>query len=151
LETDQNDVTQVIYTLEPVLHGNLISQSRSSITKYYHYDGEGSTDLLTDSNGLITDRYLYKAYGDSIVSTGTTVNNFTYIGRAGYYFDAELLQYYLRARHYTPSVGRFLSRDPLGILRSDPNLYRYALSNPVRFTDPSGMIHPFVAYVLIPC
>lgn len=36
-----------------------------------------------------------------------------------------------------PKYGRFTSRDPIGFA-GDRNLYRYAKTNPTRFTDPLG-------------
>jgi hypothetical protein len=44
----------------------------------------------------------------------------------------------LGARYYDPSVGRFLSRDPIRYQGGDVNLYRYCGSNPVNGTDPGG-------------
>jgi hypothetical protein len=40
----------------------------------------------------------------------------------------------MRARQYDPTIGRFLSPDPLG------DGYLYAHNNPVAYTDPSGLI-----------
>src|SRR5262249_44516493 len=48
---------------------------------------------------------------------------------------------YLRARHYSPALGRFLQRDTFGGFAARPqslNRYAYAENNPARFTDPSG-------------
>ena len=44
---------------------------------------------------------------------------------------------YLRARHYDPSSGRFFQKDPS---RLEQNVYQYAGSNPVNFSDPSGLL-----------
>jgi RHS repeat-associated protein len=38
------------------------------------------------------------------------------VGQLGYFYDATLLQYYIRARHYRPALARWLSVDPLGFL-----------------------------------
>jgi len=43
--------------------------------------------------------------------------------------------YYLRARYYDPTIGRFLSQDPL----PGGNLYAYVGGNPTNFSDPSGL------------
>lgn len=48
---------------------------------------------------------------------------------------------YLRARHYAPSVGRFLTRDTWGgdVNRSlTLNRWIYTEGNPINYIDPSG-------------
>jgi hypothetical protein len=49
---------------------------------------------------------------------------------------------YLRARFYDPTLGRFVSRDPLaGAIGNPLNLHRYIYGNadPVNNTDPTGL------------
>jgi RHS repeat-associated protein len=138
LEADQNDVTQVLYTLQPIGYGNLISQVRAAVTNLYLFDGLGSTSQLTDAFGSVSDSYLYKGFGVILNTTGSTINACRFLGRVGYYFDVELADYLLRARLYDPLLGRFLSQDPLGVL-AGINLYAYARSNPIARLDPSGM------------
>jgi RHS repeat-associated protein len=89
---------------------NLISQERGGVKSFYHADGLGSTRFLTDNLGTVTDAYVYDAYGNTLSSSGTTVNNYLYTGEQ---FDRNLGEYYLRARYYNPSEGRFTGRDPL--------------------------------------
>src|SRR5581483_10899415 len=58
---------------------------------------------------------------------------------------------YLRARYYDPSIGRFLSKDPLPGAVWDPgsqNAYAYAGNNPVTHSDPTGMCVPVCAALL---
>src|SRR5580692_12122705 len=40
---------------------------------------------------------------------------------------------------YSPTIGRFLSRDPIG-LGPDTNPYRYCGNSPTNGTDPSGQL-----------
>ena len=59
-------------------------------------------------------------------------------------------EYYLRARSYSPRVGRFTQPDPHwnpGNMQSSPNaihqaanLYAFGINNPVKWIDPSGRI-----------
>ena len=41
---------------------------------------------------------------------------------------------------YDPTVGRFLTEDPLGFDANDPNLYRYVTNGPTNAVDPEGTI-----------
>jgi RHS repeat-associated protein len=143
LETDASNIIQAVYSLEPVIYGNLVSQRRSGATSYYLFDALGSTRQLADSTGSVTDSYLYDSLGNGLFSSGTTSNFFRYVGRPGYYYGPDLAKLYLRARTYDPASGRFLSRDPLAYAGEETNLYRYALNSPVNFTDPSGYVIPF--------
>ena len=56
----------------------------------------------------------------------------------GYYFDQKSDSYYVRVRHFDAVLGRWTSQDPLGYSGSKRNLYEYASSCPLRYTDPSG-------------
>lgn len=50
---------------------------------------------------------------------------------------------YMHARYHSPHLGRFLSFDPLGGDDANPqswNRYAYGLGNPLKYTDPSGLI-----------
>jgi RHS repeat-associated protein len=61
-------------------------------------------------------------------------NPFTYTARET--ADAGFMYY--RARYYQPSVGRFVSEDPLRWAEG-PNFYAYVGDNPIKFSDPSGL------------
>lgn len=50
---------------------------------------------------------------------------------------------YLRARYYSPELGRFISQDPVKGSINNPsslNRYAYVSNNPINLTDPSGLI-----------
>jgi RHS repeat-associated protein len=107
-------------------------------TSFYVYDGAGSVRQLANYNGAVTDEYGYDAFGYSFTKQGTTPNNYLYRGEQ---FDSDLGLYYLRARYYSPSTGRFMSRDPEGGIITDPatlHKYFYASGDPVNRIDPSG-------------
>lgn len=118
---------------------DLISQKRGDTISYYHADALGSIRLITNTSGQVTDSYVYDAYGNILGSTGNTVNSYRYTGEQ---FDQNLGEYYLRARYYNPSTGRFTARDPFAGLLDEPlslAKYPYVHGNPVNFTDPSGL------------
>jgi RHS repeat-associated protein len=120
----------------------LISQRRSGVDSFYISDALGSTRALTNSAGVVTDRYSYDAFGQLLSSTGTTVNSFLYTGEQR---DDAAGFYYLRARYYDSAIGRFLSQDPYaGSLQEPLSLQKYAYvqNNPVNRTDPTGLYGP---------
>ena len=64
-------------------------------------------------------------------------------GYAGEQRDPETGYYYLRARFYDPTIGRFTSQDTVCSSVQHPaafNLYVYGLGNPVLCADPSGHV-----------
>jgi RHS repeat-associated protein len=72
---------------------------------------------------------------------GNTTNSFRYLGRYGILDEGNGLCY-ARARHFSPTLGRFLTKDPLTGKEGDGqslNRYAYALNNPIRLLDISGL------------
>ena len=55
----------------------------------------------------------------------------------GQYWDEETGLHYNRYRYYDPAAGRFLSKDPIGLLGGE-NLHLYA-PTPTGWTDPNGL------------
>jgi RHS repeat-associated protein len=66
-------------------------------------------------------------------------------GYAGRQYDRESGQYYNRSRMYSSALGRFTTKDPIG-LKGGINLYRYTNNNPLQYNDPDGECG---AYVLL--
>ncbi len=83
---------------------------------YYHFDALGSTRLLTDGTGAVTDTYSYDAWGNVTAHTGTITQPYQYVGQLGYYShyqDVNLPLLQLGVRFYDPALGRFTQVDPL--------------------------------------
>jgi len=128
---------------------DLISMTRGGQTFYYHFDGLGSTRLLTDTNGSVTDTYSYDAFGNLIQRTGNTDNPFLFTGQQ---YDVNIGFYYLRARYYSPSNGRFAALDPfVGDPFAPMSLHRYLYANAdsVNKIDPSGAMTMTEAFTAI--
>jgi RHS repeat-associated protein len=108
------------------------------IPTFYGYDGAGSVRTLTDTTGTVTDTDDYDAWGNAVSTSGTTPNAYLYQGEQ---YDSDLGLYYLRARYFNPSTGRFLTTDPDAGAVSDPatlHRYLYATGDPVNRLDPTG-------------
>jgi len=121
------------------VHGDdLVSQERSGVVSYYHYDGLGSVRVLTDDIETVTDTYTFDAFGTMLAATGTTVNSHLFTGEQ---YDPNVGFYYLRARWMNPETGRFTRMDDYWGGEYDPvslHKYMYANANPVNMVDPSG-------------
>jgi RHS repeat-associated protein len=138
LETDAQGNVLASYTYGV----GLISQRRGGVDSFYGTDALGSVRLLTDSGGAVTDTYTYGSFGDLLGHTGTTVNSRMFTGEQ---LDSAAGLYYLRARYYNPTAGRFLTADSFAGVTFDPrthNRYAYALDNPINNTDPLGLYSP---------
>ena len=92
-------------------------------------DAHGNTD---EAYGTTTKRYIYDAYGNQINENADDDNPYRYCGEN---YDEETGLYYLRARYYDPSIGRFLSEDPA---QDGLNWYVYCGNNPVMRIDSTG-------------
>ncbi|MBT1077317.1 RHS repeat-associated core domain-containing protein, partial [Geobacter grbiciae] len=66
---------------------------------------------------------------------------FKYVGTYGVMSEPNGL-YYMKARYYDASIGRFISEDPAGFSAGDVNLMAYVGGNPIMGVDPSGLINP---------
>jgi RHS repeat-associated protein len=98
----------------------------------YRYNG------LADQAGAVTFAQTYDLYGVVTTSAGLSASGY---GFTGEYQSGDSV--YLRARHYAPSTGRFLSRDTWRGDANRPlsfNRWGYGYGNPVNFVDPTGHI-----------
>jgi RHS repeat-associated protein len=68
------------------------------------------------------------------VQTSSPACPFIFTGQR---FDAETGLYYYKRRYYSPELGRFIGRDPIGY-RGGMNAYEYVGDNPSGYTDPEG-------------
>ena len=136
METNSSGTAQNYY-----IYGadGLVSRigANGSTTHYYVSDYRGSVVAMTDAttSANVTHQYQYDEFGNLLQSQETDANPFRYVGKYGLMYETEDL-YFVRARYYDPSIGRFLSEDPIW----STNLYPYVDNNPIMGIDPSGKI-----------
>ena len=135
LDSNGNQTARNVFAM-----GSIISRTTAQGTLYYLYDGRGNVAHLTNSMGYSVKDYEYDAFGNEKNPGTNDTNPFRYRGE---YFDNETRTYYLRARNYDPSTGRFTQRDAFIGFHDDPlslNRYTYGHNNPIRYRDPSGYV-----------
>ncbi|MBR6798057.1 MAG: RHS repeat-associated core domain-containing protein, partial [Opitutales bacterium] len=76
----------------------------------YGYDITKNVCELFGPNGYIRTAYSYTPFGSVSASENGVVQNFQWSSE---FYDSELDLVYYNYRHYSPSLGRFLSRDPI--------------------------------------
>jgi RHS repeat-associated protein len=79
-------------------------------------------------------------FGVEIGKDGEDTNPWRYCGE---YWDEETVTVYLRARSYSPGIGRFTTEDSVRGKDNDPlslNLYTYCRNNPIFYSDYDGHI-----------
>lgn len=154
-ETEDEKIQEYLYDNEDIVaiydgkgrgtffvHGPGIDEPLSVVQKgetyYYLFDGLGSVTGLTDNEGKIVQQYEYDSFGNLKQEGNKVKQPYAFTGRE---FDKETGLYFYRARYYDPTVGKFVSRDPVVGFISFPqslNRYQYVYNNPVGFIDPSG-------------
>lgn len=105
---------------------------------YYYYNGHGDVTSVKRADGTVLNAYDYDIWGNILSSTESMSNPFKYTSEI---YDEETGFYYLRARYYDPSIGRFINEDTYEGQIDNPlslNLYTYVHNNPLRYSDPSG-------------
>ncbi len=137
-----------IYTqagIDTPLIRTTLSGGNFAQAQYYHSDGLGSIVGLANNTDSTTQTERFDAWGTTLNGTIPQSAQYGYTGREP---DETGLIYY-RARYTEPTIGRFLSRDPIG-LQGGINLYGYVENNPLNNSDASGLARVEIRYNPIP-
>ncbi|PWW10574.1 MULTISPECIES: RHS repeat-associated core domain-containing protein [Pseudidiomarina] len=136
LSEDNGVQTNYIY-----LGNRLIAEDRQATTTFIHTDRLGSPVARTNSAGRVESRRHYQPFGDTYEAPSDD------IGYTGHKYDNDSGLSYMQARYYDPVIGRFYSNDPVDAVSHLGNAegirgfnrYSYAVNNPYKYTDPTGM------------
>ena len=114
-----------------------VQKTRKGI-RFYHPDHLGSTTVVTDLDGEVTQNVAYIPYGEVFVEQRNGTWNTPYLFNAKE-LDEETGLYYYGARYLDPTGTRWLSVDPLFEKYVGMSPYNYCAGNPVKLVDVDGM------------
>ncbi len=109
---------------------------RGGITYRIISDHLGSPRFVVNTaDGTIAEAITYDPFGAILTDTAPGFQPFAF---AGGLYDSDTALIRFGARDYDPLTSRWTTKDPLSFGAGDANLYGYALSDPIDFTDPNG-------------
>jgi RHS repeat-associated protein len=140
--------TKIRIAAETDANGNVVSRfiyvGRKNTPKFMIKSGQtyeivadqvGSPRLVVNaSDGTVAQQIDYDEFGRILFDSNPGFQPF---GFAGGLYDTATGLVRFGARDYDPYVGRWLSKDPIG-LSSSTNTYEYASNDPINFVDSSG-------------
>jgi RHS repeat-associated protein len=122
-----------------------VSELHSGTTTYSH-SGLKHMAAQSGQSGSVAASREYDAFGGVASSSGSWQGPFGAAGAFGYQTEASGL-HLLGHRYYDPTLGRFLTRDPIG---DGSNWYAYCGNDPIACADPSGLLFaPTVAAAML--
>ena len=118
--------------------GQIQGLATNSAPALYFYH-PGSTAMVTDLDGHITQNVVYIPYGEVFVEerNGSWASSYLFNAKE---LDEETGLYYYGARYLNPSIALWLSTDPLQGKYPGMSPYNYCAGNPVKMVDPDGKV-----------
>ncbi|MEZ5454410.1 MAG: RHS repeat-associated core domain-containing protein [Thiothrix sp.] len=149
METSSTGVVQATYIYDEAGTPIAIIQAANSPHNptaqeqavYLHTDHLGTPRMATDSNRRIVWKWESDAFGSTLPQQDPdadgkqTIINLRFPGQ---YYDAESSLHQNWHRTYDPSLGRYISSDPIGLV-GGLNTYGYVEQNPLVSVDPNGL------------
>ena len=106
---------------------------------FYHSDHLGSSSLVTDASGNVTQQLDYLPYGEVFLEKRSDVDYHTPYKFNGKELDEETGLYYYGARYMNPRLSIWYATDPLEEKYPTSSSHAYCLGNPLSYLDYNGM------------
>jgi len=116
--------------------GGLLRLNQGGADYSYLFDGKGNATSLLDSNANVVAAYQYDPFGNPRGPANSLSQPMQFSTKP--YDEKTGLSYY-GYRFYVPSLGRWLTRDPIGE-EGGINLYEFVGNDPINYIDPDGLV-----------
>jgi RHS repeat-associated protein len=134
-------------TVAGVMLQTSTSPTSSATNNYLFHDQLGSVVRITDFAGVAIERLDYAAFGENRDFNDPSVKNYNTPALTNRGFTGQEAALggviHFNGRLFDPFLGRFLQVDPVVQAPLNPqswNGYAYVFNNPLRYTDPTGLI-----------
>ncbi|NKB23506.1 MAG: hypothetical protein GKR87_03820 [Kiritimatiellae bacterium] len=152
LEEQDNTANILVTYIYGLYVDEVLNMERLGTNYYYHADDLYNVVAVSDTNGAVVERYAYDDYGQPTFLNQSAISIPQSEIRNSYFFtgwryNPETEFFYYRTRYLDPKVGRFTTRDTIGVWGDSKNVgngYTYVGNAPISFTDPYGEVAPLV-------
>ena len=91
--------------------GGILASTQEGGSAYYHYDFNGNVVNVSTSNQTQLAKYNYSPFGEVLLKEGAFNSRYQFSTKE---LDGSTGMNYYGYRYYSPSLGRWINRDPLG-------------------------------------
>ena len=152
LEEQVSGTTTTQYVWSPVYVDAIILRDRDTDANgslderlWAQQDANWNVTAILNNSGAVVERYVYDAFGKVTVydasysvRSGGSSYGWVYLHQGGR-LDSVSGLYHFRMRDFSPTLGRWVSVDPIGFGGGVVNLYGYVGNGPGNGLDPSGL------------
>ena len=110
----------------------------NNVPYFYAKDHLHTPHKLIDDSGNIAWSAIYTPFGEATINSDSIVTQ--PLRYPGQYYDEETGLHYNWHRYYDPTLGRYITSDPIGI-NGGLNTYAYADGNPIVRIDVRGLAY----------
>ena len=144
----EGEIPVAVMERAPGQKGWLFDKAGTLSIDWLHVDHRGLPMMRSDAEGRIVWQQQYGPFGEPEASDGPVAfredsarlfDVDPMLRFPGQWADSATGLYYNMRRDYDPTLGRYVSPDPLG-LRAGPNPYLYVDADPMRNVDPTGLM-----------
>ena len=128
--------------------GGLLAVLRDGSAFLAAHDANGNvTEYVAAADGSVAAHYGYTPFGGTAAQSGVLAGTFTHRFSTKPWCEATQLYEY-QFRKYSPELGRWMSRDPIGEIRCGNN-YSFVMNNHFSYCDILGLVENAVCKVCV--